>query len=209
MNPDVLINSINKNLKSFMGNSFRINQSKYDAFSYVIAGTSSALNRFPNDSREVKVFNWINDFWLFLEIKFSEREKKVSKKTKLQTSTSISLSVFQGEESDNKKYQLFRAEWDDYNASEEKRAQPHWHITSSQAIENIFKEYADAFNKPEILEELEREKQKVVDVKRIHFAMNGDWQNSGNYIHKIEDEQHIVMWLEGILKYLRTELVKY
>jgi hypothetical protein len=36
--------------------------------------------------------------------------------------------------------------------------------------------------------------------------MNGDWQNSKGYIHKIENEQQVVRWLQGVLSYLRTEL---
>jgi hypothetical protein len=206
MNPSALINSINSNLKNYMGNSFHIHPSKHDAFSYVIDGTSLALNRFPNDTREVKVFKWVNDFWLFLEIKFIAHEKLVRKKTKFQTNIFISLSVFQGDDTDNIKNQLFRAEWDDRNSPDEKRAQPHWHITSSQAIENTFEEYANVFDKPEIVQELEKEKQKVLDVKKIHFAMNADWQSSGIYIHKINDVQQIVRWLQGMLIYIRAEL---
>jgi len=117
------------------------------------------------------------------------------------------LSVFQGNDFDNKKIQLFRAEWDDYNNPEEKRAQPHWHINSSQAIERIFEEHTNILNESKFFQEFRDEKKKILDVKKIHFAMNGNWQNNnGNYIYKIEDKQQVVRWLQGMLNYLRTEL---
>lgn len=56
-------------------------------------------------------------------------------------------------------------------------AQPHWHITSSQAIERTFLQYSDTFEKRDFIDLLDSERQKIFDVKRIHFAMNGDWQN--------------------------------
>ncbi|MDR3260680.1 MAG: hypothetical protein LBT78_02480, partial [Tannerella sp.] len=102
------------------------------------------------------------------------------------------------------KYQLFRAEWDDFNNPDEKHAQPHWHITSNQAIEKSLKEYSSYDN--DFSSILEQEKNKILDVRKIHFAMNGNWQNGDNHIHKMEDEQQIVKWLQGMLYYLRTEL---
>jgi hypothetical protein len=53
---------------------------------------------------------------------------------------------------------------------------------------------------------LEQEKEKIIDVKRIHFAMNGNWHNNGRHTHKIDNEQQIVKWLQGVLSHLRTEL---
>jgi hypothetical protein len=101
---------------------------------------------------------------------------------------------------------LFRAEWDDYNNPNEQHAQPHWHITSNQAMENTFLRYADSFDKQDFLQLLETEKQSVFDVKTIHFAMNGDWYNKETHIHRLEDEQQIATWLQGLLAHLRTEL---
>ena len=204
MNPKILIDSIVKNLRLFIGNTFGIIQRS--AFHYIIKGESSALNRFDNPQELVSVLKWFNDFWVFLEIKFKKEEKIGSKKESL-INTCISLSVFQGEDGDKEKNQLFRAEWDDYNNSDENHAQPHWHITSSQAIENTFAKYADAFDKQDFIELLESEKQKVLDVKKIHFAMSADWQaKNGEHLHKMEDEQQIVNWLQGMLTYLRFEL---
>jgi hypothetical protein len=198
MNPKELIDSINKNCKKSINPAFNlsIHNTDYNFIHFTIGGTSSAVNR----DELVKVLNWFDNFWLFLEIKFIKVE------IKKEPQINISLSVFQGDDSNDKKYQLFRAEWDDYNNPEEKHAQPHWHITSSQALENTFEEYANIFNESEFVKEFEKEKQNVLDVKRIHFAINGDWQNGKNHIHKIEDEKQVVKWLQGMLSHLRTEL---
>jgi hypothetical protein len=208
MNQEKLINMINKNLKITIGSSFCLTQR--DRFRYTINGTSSALSRYKNPQESVKVLGWFNNFWLFIEIKFKINEiveiKRISKKSKLPINTQISLSVFQGDELDEKKNQLFRAEWDDYNNFEEKHAQPHWHITSSQEIENTFKEYAEVINASGFVNVFEEEKQRIFDVKKIHFAMNADWQNSGTFVYKIENEEQVVKWLQGMLRYLKTEL---
>jgi hypothetical protein len=166
-----------------------------------INGTFYAIKK----KKKVNVLRWFKKFWLFLEITFETELKINGNKTEPQINTKISLSVFQGDDSDIRKCQLFRAEWDDYN-SEEKHSQPHWHITSSQALEKTLEEYADVFDEPEFLKEFEKEKEKVFDVKKIHFTMNGNWQNKGKHVHKIENEQQVVKWLQGMLNYLETEL---
>jgi len=204
MNPDELITCINKGCKNTINTSFNLMlyHDYPNSRHYVIDGTSYAVN----NQELVKVLNWFDDFWLFLEITFNLNKKSVGKKIELQKHTLISLSVFQGKDSDDRKCQLFRAEWDDYNNPNEKHAQPHWHITSSQAIENTFDEYANVFEEQDFLQVLESEKQKVFDVKKIHFAMNGDWQNNRTHVHKMESEQQIVRWLQGVLTHLRIEL---
>jgi hypothetical protein len=208
MEPKKLIDLISNNLRNFEdGNSFRLIPSKHNAFHYIVEGNFLALNRFDIPQESVKVIKWFNNFWLFLGIKFSLPNKKVGKKIDAQLQ-SISLSVFQGEDYDHKKHQLFRAEWDDYNSSDKEHAQPHWHITSSQAIEETFDEFANVFEMQDFLQVLKQEKQRVLDIKRIHFAMNGDWQRIGeNHVHKMENEEQIVRWLQGMLAHLRTELV--
>jgi len=131
---------------------------------------------------------------------------KLNLKKRLKTITKISLSVFQGEDNDNEKYQLFRAEWDDYNDTNASHAQPHWHITSSQAIENSINKYTETFEQQDFINLLESEKQKVFNVTKIHFAMNGDWDKESIHIHKIENEQQVVNWVQGMLHHIRTEL---
>jgi hypothetical protein len=203
-----LIEQINENCRKSVCPSFNLSllDNQHNSCCWIINGTSQAVNRFDYPQESVQVLKWFDDFWLFLAIKFFTTKKVVNKKLQTQTDTVISLSIFQGTDNDNGKYQLFRAEWDDYNNSEEKHAQPHWHITSSQAIENTFAKYADDFDKQDFLQLLESEKQKVFDVKKIHFAMNGNWKSNDNHIHEIKDEQQIVRWLQGMLSHLRTEL---
>ena len=208
MKPKELITAINGNLKAFIGDSFYL--IKHNEFHYKMIGESLALNRFKNEQEQVRVLKWFDKYWLFLEIRFKkiekEENKKVYKKKELPFNTCISLSVFQGEENDKNKYQLLRAEWDDYNSPNEKHAQPHWHITSNQAIESTVYEFGDIFEESYIIRELERQKHEVFDVKKIHFAMNGDWQYNGIHTHRIEDEYQVVKWLQGMLSYLREEL---
>ncbi|MDO8929762.1 MAG: hypothetical protein Q7W54_12350, partial [Bacteroidota bacterium] len=122
------------------------------------------------------------------------------------THTNISLSVYEGEESDDQKVQLFRAEWDDLNNPDEKHSQPHWHITSSQAIERTFEEYSHHFDNGNFISFLEEEKSKLFDVKKIHFAMNGNWHVNQTHIHRINSSEQVAKWLKGLLSHIRLEL---
>jgi len=203
-----LIKNINNGCKNIFDNNFELkpHTGHYNSSFYRLEGTSSALNRFEIPLEQVKVLHWFEDFWLFIEMKFIRQEILQNRKRIIQINTCISLSVYQGEETDNKKYQLFRAEWDDYFNPNEKHSQPHWHITSNQAIERTFEEYSNYFDNGDFVSLLQQEKKKIFDVNKIHFAINGNWQNDETHIHKIDDEEKIVKWLRGILLHLRTEL---
>jgi len=207
-NPQEYVDYITRECKKSIGNSFRLTLkgASNNLRHYVIDGTSFGVNRFDMLPESVKVFKWFNNFWLYFEIRFIAEDKKQRNKAYQQTNINISLSVFQGDENDNDKYQLFRAEWDDHNNINEMHAQPHWHITSSQAIERTFLQYSDTFEKRDFIDLLDSERQKIFDVKRIHFAMNGDWQNEKECIHRIAEKNQITNWLLGLLTYLRTEL---
>lgn len=208
IDPQKLIKDINSGCKNLFYSNFILKpfSGHYNSSFYRIEGTSTALNRFETPYEPVKVLYWFNNFWLFIEIKFIRSEIVVDRKKISQIHTYISLSVFQGEESDGLKYQLFRAEWDDYFNPDEKHSQPHWHITSNQAIERTFEEYSSNFDNGDFISLLEQEKKKVLDVNKIHFAMNGNWQNDETHIHKIDNEDRVVKWLQGILLHIRTEL---
>lgn len=203
-----LIDLINKDCRNLFSNYFVLSPipGHHNIERYRINGNSGALNRFEVPFEAVNVLNWFDDFWLFLEIKFISLEKKKVNKVFKQIDTYISLSVFKGKDSDDKKHQLFRAEWDDYNNYEEKHSQPHWHFTSNLSIENTFIEYSNKFEDDGFISLLKEEKQKLFDVDKIHFAMNGNWQNNENHIHKIDDEEKIVKWLQGVIDHIRTEL---
>lgn len=207
MNPDHLIKEINIACKKTISSDFRlkIKDNQHNLRHYVIEGKSIAVNRFDVPQQSVYVLKWFNDIWIYLEIKFRAEQKKINKKTSVQKNINISLSIYQGEDSDRQKYQLFRAEWDDFN-QDEKHAQPHWHITSSQALESSFIKYADDFEKQDFIELLISEKQKVCEVRNLHFAMSGNWQDSLAHINRIESEKQLVSWLLGLLSHIRTEL---
>jgi hypothetical protein len=61
-------------------------------------------------------------------------------------------------------------------------------------------------NENDTFEYFEMAKSEVYEIKNVHFAMNGNWQNDENHIHKIDDEEKIVKWLQGVLSHIRTEL---
>lgn len=206
--PTKLIDLINKDCKNLFYNHFALKSIPGHHYieRYRINGDFNALNRYEVPFETVNVLKWFDDFWLFIEVKFISVDKKIGNKISKKIDIYISLSVFKGEDSDDKKHQLFRAEWDDYNNHEEKHSQPHWHFTSNLSIENTFIEYSNKFEDNGFISLLEEEKQKLLDVDKIHFAMNGNWQNDESHIHKIDDEEKIVKWLQGVLKHIRTEL---
>lgn len=201
-----IIDKINKDCKALFVHNFKLVPSKghHNIYVFRIEGNSFALNRYGYEP--VKVLSWFDSFWLYLEVKFIFEESKVGKRIVETKHTNISLSVYEGTNDDDRKFQLFRAEWDDMNNPSEKHSQPHWHITSSQAIENTFEEYSKHFDNGDFLSVLEKEKENLFDVKQIHFAMNGNWQENKTDIHIIENADQISKWLRGLLNHIRIEL---
>lgn len=201
-----IVEKINKECKVLFVENFKLIPSigHHDIYLYRIEGNSNALNRY--DLEPVKVLKWFEKFWLFIEIKFIVKRIKIGNKLSSNIHTNISLSVYEGEDNDDRKIQLFRAEWDDMNNNNEIHSQPHWHLTSSQAIEKTFEEYSNHFDNGDFISLLEQEKEKLFDVKKIHFAMNGNWQSNQNHIHKITDSEQVAKWLKGLLSHIRLEL---
>ena len=208
LNPEQLIKSINKDCKSFFINSFKLSpySNSNNLIVYRLEGNSKALNRFELQGEQVNVLHWFEDYWLFLEVKFIILRKKENRKSTTLINTQISMSIFQGYDNDELKIQLFRAEWDDFNNSEENHPQPHWHITSNLAIERTFEDYSNRFDNSDFISLLKEVKSKIVNVNEIHFAMNGNWQSGENHIHCIDDAVRIVKWFQGVFHHLRTEL---
>lgn len=201
-----IVEKINKECKILFVSNFKLIPSKghHNIFVYKVEGSSYALNRY--DFEPVKVLRWFDKFWLYLEVKFIvEKAKQINKYVEI-IHTNISLSVYEGDDDDAKKIQLFRAEWDDMNNPSEKHSQPHWHITSSQAIEKTFEEYSNHFDNGDFMSLLEQEKTKLFDVKKIHFAMNGNWQDGQTHVHSINSSDQVARWLKGLLSHIRLEL---
>lgn len=201
-----IVKLINKECNILFTKNFKLIPFKnhHNLIIYRIEGDSSALNRY--DYAPIKVLSWFDKFWLFIEIKFIIQNEKIVNKHIQKIHTNISLSVYEGLSSDDRKVQLFRAEWDDMNNPSELHSQPHWHITSSQAIEKTFEKYSKQFDNGDFISLLEKEKEKLFDVKKIHFAMNGDWQNNNNHVHSIDDPVKVSKWLKGLLSHIRLEL---
>ncbi|ULB35442.1 hypothetical protein [Proteiniphilum propionicum] len=201
-----IIKEINKECKVLFLENFKLVPEKghHNIFVYKIEGSSIALNRY--NSEPVKVLKWFKNFWLYIEVKFIVKKSKQGNKTIETIHTNISISIYQGNDNDEMKIQLFRAEWDDMNDPNEKHSQPHWHITSSQAIEKTFEEYSVHLDNGEFISLLENVKAKIIDVKSIHFAMNGNWQEDQTHIHSIKSAVQISKWLRGFLHHIRIEL---
>lgn len=195
LEPKRLIKSIiDKNRHLFAESTFYLETYSFNTFRTNGSLMSEALNWYNNHAEVIKVLKWFGDFWIFIEIKF------------IGVQTFISLSVFQGKDQDNVKHQLFRAEWDDYTNPDENHSQPHWHITSNRAIEETFEEFSNSFEEDNFINALRDLKSEMIDVNKIHFAMNGNWQNDESHVHVLNDELKIVKWFQGILSHLRVEL---
>lgn len=203
-----IVEIINKECKVLFVEPFRLvpYTGHHNVIWFRIEGSSTALNRY--DSEPVKVLRWFDKYWLYIEVKFITEKSKQGHKLITTIHTNISISVYEGEDSDEFKIQLFRAEWDDFNNPNELHSQPHWHITSSQAIEKTFEEYSIHFDNGDFISLLEGHKSKLFDVKKIHFAMNGNWQNDQTHIHTIKTSNQVSKWLKGLLNHIRVELEK-
>jgi len=204
LNPTNVIQAVNKALKPFFikGVSGQFTLAGYRSpTTYrlrISDDCSDAYDDRGNGGEIVKVVKWFSDYWLFVEIKFHQPRGIL-----------ITLSVFQGEESDSFKNQLFRAEWDDYGNYNTKHPQPHWHFLSNKSIENSVSSFAEIASddiKDTFKEVLNEGKNKTIDLSKFHFAMNGDWNNTSIYIHPVNNENSLAQWFGGLLAYLKTEL---
>lgn len=195
MDQEAFIEEVNKKSNTFFLESrFYLDKTGYNSYKLSGDSMSEAINFKKNINEKVNVLSWFKDFWLYVEVKF------------VQENTFISLSVFQGNTATVEKSQLFRAEWDDYNNPEEKHPQPHWHITSSHALEVVARDYAEIATEDDFLSSLDEEKTKVIDVSRMHFAMNGNWQNNDSHVHNISEHQKLSKWFIGLLDHLKHQL---
>jgi|GEM_PF-420572 len=227
LDPINTIQAINRTLEPFLvkgegGNFYLKKYKSQNTFRLNVLGEYSlAYNDYGNHGEEVKVVKWFDDYWLFIEILFiyreefnknTEREKKYLKLKDVNAKkqdTKISLSIFQGNETDNIKNQLFRAEWDDYGELNNNHPQPHWHFYTNKFIERTITSFADIVSteiQDSFKEVLNDEKRKIVDLTKFHFAMNGDWYNATTHTHSITNEESIARWFGGLLAHIKNEL---
>ncbi len=199
---DGIITELIKVGKDYFGESFSFHQSK-NLFIATSNYISYAINNRKNDAQKVSVIKWFDDLWLSIEVKFIP---KVSKK-RIIPNIFFSLSVFQGEISDEKKLQLFRAEWDNYDEQSDKHPQPHWHIFT-QREEFISEDFNEEIERETNLfnEFLESDRNKRINTDRFHFAMNGQWSDNKTDVHSILVESDLANWFRGLLNHLKKEL---
>lgn len=192
-----IIIGLNRFLKNYLNLDYSPISSN-ELYVFKIQGISEAINFRRNEQEKVKVLPWFENFYLYLEVRFLSNYSHIL----------ISISLFQGEEYDIKKNQLFRAEWDDYNTEEESRPQPHWHVTRDNAIYNNFNEFTNHNDEQEKFgfESYDVVQSEVFDTKKIHFAMSSNWQNRVSAVHKIDDATKVVLWIEGLLEHIKYEL---
>lgn len=203
-NMNKIISALNNIGRDYINDNFVFHQKP--PFLYV--GNSdyltSAVNFRKNDSQQVKVLNWFEDFWLYIEIRFVPN---VSKKKKNIPNIFFSLSLFQGTPGNNEKTQLFRAEWYNYIEPSDKHPQPHWHIYTKKDIEEITKTFDKLLESPDDnFEDFIKTDGNIVDIDRFHFAMNGQWSNNNSDVHKIEVESDLTNWFAGVLNHIKKEL---
>jgi len=204
LNQIKVIKAINNSLEPFLikgsGGVFYLSnyKSPYVYRLRITENFSKAFDDHGNYGNIVNVVKWFNDYWLFVEITFQQNKGVL-----------ITLSVFQGDETDQYKNQLFRAEWDDYGENNASHPQPHWHILNNKSVEyavSSFEEIVTERNHDTFVGKLKEEKNKLIDLSKFHFAMNGDWNNTSTHIHPIDNEASLAKWFGGLLSFLKTEL---
>ncbi|MGI6328048.1 MAG: hypothetical protein ACOX1I_03680 [Dethiobacteria bacterium] len=191
-------NKMNKSIKSFLPDDttlyFQIIGNKVISFG---SPSSKAINNYKNEKKEVNVVKWIKDFWLYVEFNLFNTDFIY-----------FSLSVFKGKSTD-KKTQLFRAEWDNYQDNN-KHPQPHWHVYPYNLKDSSFKDFAEIIleeNQNDFMEFLNMESSDYIDIKKIHFAMNGMWGKNESHIHSfVTDDTFIINWFFGLIGHIKEQL---
>lgn len=193
--------------KDYFSNSFHFKQSK-NLYIAKNNDMSYAINSRKHDSQKVNVINFFEDIWFYIEIKFIP---KIDFK-KIIPNICFSSSVFQGERTDEKKVQLFRAEWDNYDNFNDKHPQPHWHIYPhkySCEVYETFEEFIDLGNSDPNFSDLINKKEinnNIIELNKFHFAMNGQWSDNKLDVHTISIENDLINWFKGLLNHLKKEL---
>lgn len=199
---------------------------------FILKG-NNAIEALDKGRDTIEVLNFFDEFWISFKIKFFEREIEIDEGKvfdeqyygetflaigKNYYQISLTLSVFHGEKEDKIKTHLFRAEWDTTSESDYNHPQPHWHIylmledvKVDKKIAKTFKEYNKIDGKidfsQQIVSNIATKPIKKFNLEKVHFAMNGHWTKFKNgHIHKISDDELLFMWLDGLLKHLKSQL---
>lgn len=189
--------------KNYFGESFSFIQ-KNNLFLSSSDNPSLAINTHKNTKSPVKVINWFDDIWVYIEIKFIPNPQKG-----FFPNTFFSLSVFQGTPDDNEKTQLLRAEWDNYLEKNSGHSQPHWHIYPHKYKTKIYRDFEDFIElteKDDDFISFKENDKDLIEIDKLHFAMNGQWSQNKPDIHTIEEMNDLTNWFNGLLNHLKKEL---
>lgn len=201
---ETVISKLNKISKDYISSDFFFQRKDHQLFVNSGRNISTAVNIRKNNNQQISVSNWFDDFWLYIELRHTLKSKKP---VKSMPNIFFSLSVFQGEADDFEKTQLFRAEWDNYETVSDKHPQPHWHFYTRGDIEDFKKTFPE-FIIPEEkdFEDFIKSDKAIVDIKKFHFTMNGQWSMNKSDFHKISNESELTNWFAGLLNHIKKEL---
>ncbi len=200
---DKTISSLIKIGKNYFGESFSLIP-KNNVFLSSNDNPSAAINVRKNTKLPIKVINWFDDIWIYIEIKFIPNPQN-----RLFPNTFFSLSVFQGTVDDNEKTQLFRAEWDNYPKKDNTHSQPHWHIYPHKyktKTHQDFEDFIEFTEKDDDFLSFKNNDKDLVEINKFHFAMNGQWSQNMSDIHSITEMNDLTNWFSGLLNHIKREL---
>lgn len=135
----------------------------------------------------------VTKYWVGVSIDVTEGRKPHLR--------SVSLVVFEGEAGNMTKIPAFRAEWDCFDPSDHKHAQPHWHVYSvvDQSVQVM-----DGVFEPE--PRLKEFKPNTLNPSRqFHFAMGSQWHLDADSHMCLLDLDNLCKWLGGCVNYIRGQ----
>lgn len=120
----------------------------------------------------------------------------------------VSLTVFEGEASDNVKIPVLRAEWDSRQESSllMVHAQPHWHVYSSAVAQAAYIKRAEPKFGTDIRPFSPLQQPHMGE--DFHFAMASQWHIVGKNSHAWDLEvDSLFRWLDGCISYIHGQLL--
>lgn len=209
-NIDSIIRDLNRRLGGLVGPGFALDKVSESNMSrvYQTHGSDLALNRLEDGiTGEVSVYNWFDQYYIFMEIKIlygihvPQGKRKARERVE---QISVSISIFK--KISDFIIQIFRAEWDDYSESTDEHPQPHWHFTADTALSRTFTEYAQRCGDNGFMQIIAPKEEDISELKEMHFAMNGQWAKNQSHRHKIETDSDLINWIGGVLDTIRKEI---